>query len=201
MDPNVTLTFCKATSDMTVEFSKDADDMTVRFCKNEHGTTVKFGSGISKSPEVQAFEAEVADEPEQVVHEPARKNSISGVRWTKAEDKVLIDGYNADESWSTIAGKLPIRTVRAVRSRYSYMTAEEDDQDDDSQEPPAKKARSMPPPPLPEPIRRIRWTKEEDKIVIDGHHAGSKWDAISAMLPGRTSAAVYARFKKLSLDW
>ena len=59
---------------------------------------------------------------------PARRTAAAAAgggkgsnrKWTKAEDDILIAGYNAPGgvSWAAVAQQLPGRTAEAVRHRY-----------------------------------------------------------------------------------
>lgn len=76
------------------------------------------------------------------------------------------------KNWQEIADQLEGRTSKQCRERWCNH--------------------------LDPSIKRGNWSPKEDKLIKSKYHEiGSKWSAISRMLPGRTENAVKIRFKSL----
>ena len=92
------------------------------------------------------------------------------VVWTPEELKLLRDMRKEGRGWEEIAEALPGRTANGARARYGHLKDKT---------------------PF---IRESIWTPEEDERVVDLRVQGREWEEIAEALPGRTRAAVRARY-------
>jgi len=219
---NLTLKFDEQMPGMTLKFDNQMPGMTLKFDKNADGVTLGLsnsgetlqlqapsdnGMDLTEaaapqveapvSPEaLEAWEADTDSDDEEPEYLPPKAAQVS-VPWTKAENKILVEGRKASHSWTTIANKLPGRTHRAARSHYTYKYGSDEADDDD--EPPRKK--SKPPPPLPEKPtgrgRRVAWTEKEDDILKAGRSRSDSWSSIMENLPHRTALSVKSRWQSI----
>jgi hypothetical protein len=93
------------------------------------------------------------------------------VAWTEAEDAEVRAGVAAGETTAAIAGRLPGRTVNAVRKRRAALREGE------------------------RPVVE-RWTEREDAALREGFESGTKWKEVAEQLQGRTMNAAAARATK-----
>lgn len=96
--------------------------------------------------------------------------------WTKEEDVLLLELMNNNSStaknWADIAARVPGRTAKQCRERWSLN--------------------------LDPTINRHAWTQEEDDLLLKLHEKlGNRWAQIKKYLVGRTENGVKTRFKSI----
>ena len=94
-------------------------------------------------------------------------------KWTEGEDKqltaVVLEGY---DHWGKVAEKMPGRTAKQCRERWSNY--------------------------LDPALLKTPFTQEEDeKLIVLQRVNGNKWALISREMPGRTENSVKLRFNSL----
>jgi DNA-binding CsgD family transcriptional regulator len=99
--------------------------------------------------------------------------SAAAVRYSATEDAAILELYARGGDVCALARELG-RSADAIRLRARLLGVHR-------------------------PPRRRRWTFAEDAIVRDGYDAGRSCASIAADLPGRTTASVAARARKLGI--
>lgn len=95
--------------------------------------------------------------------------------WNAEEDmKIMecIDKYGTN-NWQMISKHIPGRTGKQCRERFVNNLSPD--------------------------LKQGKWTKEEDRILLENYKLiGNKWSSIAAMIPGRSANGTKNRFKSLS---
>mmetsp|Transcript_527 Transcript_527/g.978 ORF Transcript_527/g.978 Transcript_527/m.978 type:complete len:580 (+) Transcript_527:454-2193(+) len=94
--------------------------------------------------------------------------------WSSEEDELLLKFMSSPhpKNWADIAAKVPGRTAKQCRERWSLN--------------------------LDPSINRGAWTQEEDELLIKLHaQLGNRWAEIKRHLNGRTENGVKTRFKSI----
>jgi hypothetical protein len=107
------------------------------------------------------------------------KPNIKG-NFTQEEDRVLLTmaggrtgGVEPTKNWREIANQLPGRSGKQCRDRWRNV--------------------------LDPSLKRSKWTKEEDGVVLEAHQRlGNSWTAIQQMLPRRTQLQIRDRHRTLA---
>jgi hypothetical protein len=103
-----------------------------------------------------------------------KPGTIKG-NFTQEEDRVLLTmagGRQPTKNWREIANQLPGRSGKQCRDRWCNV--------------------------LDPSLKRSKWTKEEDAVVLEAYQRlGNSWAAIQQMLPGRTQLQVRDRLRTL----
>jgi hypothetical protein len=107
--------------------------------------------------------------PGQTLHS-SNPTSARAARWTTGEDAKLKDAVKIHDgkNWFAIAALVPGRTRRQCRNRWHDVLDASVHQT---------------------PRRSGKWTPDEDTKLKDAaqKHGGKNWDAIAALVPGRTN--------------
>ena len=91
-------------------------------------------------------------------------------QWQEWEERLLVSGYYAGLSWKEIAERIPGRTVRGARTRWTiYLHASDQDES---------------------------WTSEELALLAYLRSEGLDWDEISQELPVHSSNACRTQWYK-----
>ncbi|CAK9083318.1 Transcription factor MYB3R-4 (Myb-related protein 3R-4) (Protein ENHANCED DEFECTIVE CYTOKINESIS), partial [Durusdinium trenchii] len=94
--------------------------------------------------------------------------------WSKEEDALLFElvSHKLPKNWADVAAKIPGRTAKQCRERWSLN--------------------------LDPSINRDAWTKEEDELLVSLHaKMGNRWAEIKRFMPGRTENGVKTRYKSI----
>ncbi|KAL3930860.1 MAG: hypothetical protein SGARI_004359 [Bacillariaceae sp.] len=103
------------------------------------------------------------------------KNDKTRIRWTKEEDKKLLQAVGGSMTFENIALKIfkGLRTRQAVQSRYYKLQKSQDPNSSNK-----------------------RWTEEEDHLLdnnLDKILATNSWAEVEPLFPGRSKLAVQLR--------
>jgi hypothetical protein len=131
--------------------------------------------------------------------------------WTEAEDEELRAGFEAGESWKTIAEERLVgrsedttgwrgRTLglRRASEKGRFVVAWTDA---GGAEVVRARRRRAEGPRVPRRGASEPWTEAEDTVLREGFTAGKKWKEIGEALPGRTLKAMQARVDEQFEVW
>jgi myb proto-oncogene protein len=95
--------------------------------------------------------------------------------WTEEEDSTLqrlVNKLESEVNWSEVAYRIPGRSAKQCRERWSFNLDPQIDKSD--------------------------WSPEEDEVLLAAQvKLGNKWSQIALQLPGRTENAIKTRFKSI----
>ncbi|CAK4031366.1 unnamed protein product [Lecanosticta acicola] len=114
--------------------------------------------------------------------------------FTEKEDNLIMHMKEVeDRSWKEIALELPWRNANSVASRYRDVLRYQ------NQEQPSRRDRGTSPTqdltltagePSDKQVRLVRYTPQEDSLIIRLYQRGLHWADIAAQLPGRTQGSI-----------
>ena len=99
--------------------------------------------------------------------------------WTPHRDALLARLVGAGNSWATI-GRLCGRTKKSAQARWSVLQSE----------------GAVPAPAPREKVRRIRWTKAMDDLLVSLRQEGAPWAEVAVRL-GVSLYAAWCRGEKI----
>jgi hypothetical protein len=115
--------------------------------------------------------------PSEMLHSSIDPTPVRIGEWIPDEDAKLLDAHQMHngKNWSGIAALVPGRTKSQCRSRWHNTLDPSVDRTPES---------------------RIKWTTDEDDVLTDAVqiHAGTNWNAIAALVPGRTRRQCNSRW-------
>ena len=128
-------------------------------------------------------------------------------RWTRKEDRIIINGRNNKIPWRDIVKQLSGRSVKAAEKRWS-CTLKDDLQagvisGGSSSTSGAEEANELPSEETALRIKKsstLKWTNEGDKILVKSRREKMHWVEIAALLPGRSPSACRHRHDKYLKD-